>query len=153
MADGRVAFLDYGCVQRFPPDALAAFVRVRQQVVAGVRGVELYETLTTAYGIPDGMDDEVRNLIEDFVIISFAPLLKPQPFKYDRAFTEELTKLTMRAKLELSKKLFKMGIRETKRPGLVFLNRINFGLNSILSALEAEADWVAICDRIDAEAA
>jgi hypothetical protein len=152
MPDGRIAFLDFGCVQRFPPDALAAFVAVRQQVVAGVRGEELYRTLSTAYGIPDGMDADVRRLIEDFVLISFAPLIRPQPFRYDRAFTEELTRLTMHAKLELSKKLFRMGIRETKRPGLVFLNRINFGLNSILSALEAEADWVAILERIDQKA-
>jgi hypothetical protein len=118
-------------------------------VVAGVRGEELYRTLSLAYGIPEGMDSEVRQLIEDFVLISFAPLIRPQPFEYDRAFTEELTRLTMHAKLELSRKLFRMGIRETKRPGLVFLNRINFGLNSILSALEAEADWVAILERFD----
>ncbi len=149
MPGGRIAFLDFGCVQRFPPDALAAFTEVRQRVVAGFRGAELYRLLETAYGIPEGMDQDVRDVIEEFVLISFAPLLRPQPFAYSRDFTEELTRLTMHAKLELSKKLFKMGIRETKRPGLVFLNRINFGLNSILAALEAEEDWLAILARID----
>jgi predicted unusual protein kinase regulating ubiquinone biosynthesis (AarF/ABC1/UbiB family) len=82
---GRVAFLDFGCVQRFPPDALEAFVAVRRAVVAGVRGDALYSLLSAAYQLPDGLDRDVRALIEQFVLSSFAPLLRPQPFTYDRS--------------------------------------------------------------------
>lgn len=147
--DGRIAFLDYGCVQSFETETLAAIVAVRDAILEGRRGASLRELLAEAYAIPEGLDDEVWEVIETYVLLSFEPLIAPQPFAYDRAYTERLTKMTLDAKMRLAKKLFSLGLQEAKRPGLVFMNRINFGLNSILSALEAKADWRAELRRIE----
>lgn len=151
--DGRVAFLDYGCVQRFSRVALADLTRARHAVVAGVRGKALRPLLTKAYGVPeDVVDEEVWALLEEYVLASFEPLIAPQPFRYDRSYTERLTRVTLKAKVTLAKKLFKLGIRETKQPGVVFMQRINFGLNSILATLGAEEDWPALMADIDSRA-
>ena len=74
--------------------------------------------------------------------------MTPQPYRYSRDFTSRLANRTMEMKLLVAKKIFKVGIFDTKRPGSVFLHRINFGLNSILAQLGAEADWPAEVDLI-----
>lgn len=153
LPDGRVAFLDFGCVQRFDPEILAAIARVRKMAVTGVRGEPFRDALSGSYGIPRELDDELWQLLEDYMYLSFEPAVSPQPYRYDKGFTERLAKMTMTVKVEIGKRLLKVGIFDTKQPGVVFLHRINFGLNSILSTLQAEADFPALMAAIDAEAA
>jgi len=150
--DGRVAFLDFGCVQRFDPTTLRDIAKVRKLAVAGVRGQPFRDELQRAYGLPDTIDDGLWEHLEGYLMLSFEPSTSAQPYRYSRDYTERLTRATMALKLELGKRLLKVGIFETKREGTVFLHRINFGLNSILAALEATADWPATMVRIDAEA-
>jgi hypothetical protein len=150
MDDGRVAFIDYGCVQPFARDTLSAVVQVRHMVTRGERGAPLRRLLGDAYGVPE-LEDELWIFIEDYLAASFAPLIAPQPFRYTRAFTEDLSSMTIRGKLMFARHVLRSGIQEAKQPGLVFLSRINFGLASILAMLEAEGNWRAQIDAIDVE--
>ena len=49
----------------------------------------------------------------------------------------------------LARRVLKHGVFEAKQPGIVFMYRINFGLNSILATLGAEANWLVVMAEID----
>ena len=152
MPDGRVAFIDFGCVQRFSRASVAAIVDVRKRVVAGERGPAFWEAVTCAYGMPSEIDDELWAWLEAYIYLSFEPLCAQQPFRFDRAYTESLARVGMDAKRMLLGKVLKLGAREAKLPGLVFLNRINFGLASLLARLNVAGDWRDMMVAIDEEA-
>lgn len=149
LEDGRIAFVDFGCVQRYEPETLEAFRSVWIQLLGGARGAELQRTLAHAYQLPDNLDEEVWRFIEEYIVCSFEPLLAPQPYRYSRAFTEKVAKKAFEGKMMLARKMLKLGIFEAKQQGIVFMYRINFGLNSILAALGAEADWLEVMAEID----
>jgi predicted unusual protein kinase regulating ubiquinone biosynthesis (AarF/ABC1/UbiB family) len=151
MKDRRVAFIDFGCVQRYARETVEAFKRARDSAMQGVKGAEFQRVIMECYELPDDLDEEDRVFMEEYVKCCFYPVLAPQPFKYGRAYTQQLADLTMKGARLGAKKAFRRGVWEAKRPGLVFLNRINFGLNSILSALDAEADWRELLRAIDEE--
>ncbi len=145
---GRVAFLDFGCVQTYDRDSLERFARARNLAGRGVRGAAFREAAIAAYGLPREADEELWQGFEDYLYLSFEPLLAPQPYRYSRDYTTRLARRTADMKLLVAKKLLKTGIFDTKRPGAVFLHRINFGLNSILAQLGAVGDWPAEVDAI-----
>jgi predicted unusual protein kinase regulating ubiquinone biosynthesis (AarF/ABC1/UbiB family) len=150
--DGRVTFLDFGCVQSFPREAREAMFRLRHAVVGGVRGPALRDAVVGAFGLPVDLDDQLWKMIEEMLAITFLPLTAAQPYRHGRSHTEQITRSTMQAKLAAVRTVFKTGIQEVKQPGLVFLSRINFGLMSLLAMLEAEGHFRAAMDAIDAEA-
>jgi predicted unusual protein kinase regulating ubiquinone biosynthesis (AarF/ABC1/UbiB family) len=151
MPDGRVAFLDFGCVQRYARETLEAFRAVREAAIEGKEGREFREVVKVSYGLPDALDEEEWAFMEQYVKCCFWPLLAPQPFRYSRAYTQKLADMTVQGTMIGARKAMRKGVWEAKAPGLIFLNRINFGLNSILSSLDAEADWRELVRSIDEE--
>ncbi len=152
LPEGRVAFLDHGCVQRYDTSTLLGFAQVRNAAAQGLRGNELYAAARDAYGLPDDADDELRAAVAEYLALSFEPLLAPQPYRYHRDYTSRLAKSTGALKLMVGRKVLKSGIFDLGTPGAVFLLRINFGLNSVLGDLGATADWPAIVESIYREA-
>jgi predicted unusual protein kinase regulating ubiquinone biosynthesis (AarF/ABC1/UbiB family) len=151
MPDGRVAFLDFGCVQRYAHETLLAFREVREAAINGMESSAFQRVIKSSYGLPDTLDDEEREFMERYVKCCFWPVLAPQPFRYGREYTQKLADMTMQGTMIGARKAIRKGVWEAKTPGLIFLNRINFGLNSILSALGAEADWRELVRVIDDE--
>jgi hypothetical protein len=152
LEDGRVAFLDFGCVQRYDEATVRSFVEIRRLVMAGVGGPRLREALTAGYGLPP-LDDEEWSFTEEYVRCCFAPILVDRPFRYDRAYAERLADLTLKGALLFARKALRKGVSEARREGFVFLNRLTYGFASILVALEAEANWREEIEKIDAELA
>jgi hypothetical protein len=97
------------------------------------------------------MDAEELEFLERYVLLCFAPVLEDKLFRYDRSYTEGLADMVMQGKLLFARKVVSKGVREAKRPGLVFLNRIQYGLASILSSMEAEANWFRLTREMDDE--
>ena len=140
--EGPVAFLDFGCVQRYPSEVIEAFRALYADVLAGVRGDVLYQRICDAYGLPDEIPSDLQGLVEDYVLLSFEPVTAPQPFRFSKAYTEELMHAVMRLKLALSKKALVSRRRVyAERPGVIFLHRLAFGVSSLLATLGAEANW------------
>jgi hypothetical protein len=150
LEDGRVAFLDFGCVQRFDPQATRAFRELDLAIRRGVRGGPLLDFARAAYGLADDLDDEEWEFLEEYLLACFAPVLSPR-FRFDRRYTEGFRDLTLRGSRIGTRKMIKKGLREAKRTGLVLLNRITYGLFSILAALETEASFADMTDEIFAE--
>jgi predicted unusual protein kinase regulating ubiquinone biosynthesis (AarF/ABC1/UbiB family) len=150
---GRVAFVDFGCVQRFPPDAVREFQRVRHLVFGGVRGAPLWDAMVHAYGLPADSDAAERSFLERYLVCCFEPVLRDEVFRFDRTYTEKLADLTMEGALLGARKALRKGVREAKRPGIIFLNRIQIGLASVLAQLGAEANFRRMIDQVDARLA
>jgi predicted unusual protein kinase regulating ubiquinone biosynthesis (AarF/ABC1/UbiB family) len=151
LADGRVAFLDYGCVQRYDLETRRGFAAIRRSASEGLRGEPLRRLMREVYTLPEDLDEEEWEFMERYVLLCFEPVLEDRPFRYDRAYTEKLADVVMSGKLLFARKAVSKGVREAKRPGLVFLNRIQYGLASVLAAMEAEANWHQIGLEIDEE--
>lgn len=141
MPDGRVVFLDFGCVQYYEDETRAAFTRLIEAIVEGRRGDELWEVIAASMEFPDDTSRPLRGLIEEYILFCFEPAIAPQPFRYTRDYTQRLSELTMNAKMTVAKNLLRIGWREPKRQGLVMLSRILFGMNSLLASLQAEGNW------------
>jgi predicted unusual protein kinase regulating ubiquinone biosynthesis (AarF/ABC1/UbiB family) len=151
--DGTVAFLDFGCVQRYDLEARHGFGGLRRLASEGVRGAELRRRMAEVYELPEDLDEEEWEFLERYVLLCFEPVLEDRVFRFDRAYTEKLADTLMSGKLLFARKVVRKGVREAKRPGLVFLNRIQYGLASVLASMEAEENWYQIAREIDAELA
>lgn len=139
--DGRVAFIDFGCVQTYDDDTREAFARLITAVLDGARGDDLWAVVAETLQFPDDTSEPLREIIVEYLLFCFEPVIAPQPFRYTEAYTSQLSELTMNAKLKIAKNVLRIGWREPKRQGLILLSRILFGMNSLLASLEAEGDW------------
>lgn len=110
-----------------------ALSRVIEAILDGRRGSELWTVLAEGLEFPEDTSAPLRENIETYVLYCFEPALAPQPYRYTRDYTTR--------KMTVAKSLLRIGWREPKRHGLISLNRILFGMNSLLAALEAEAGW------------
>ncbi len=138
--DGRVAFLDYGCVQPVDPGRsvhacdlhrashrgdLAAFRE------AGKRMLDL-----------QGGPYETRAL--EYVELCFAPLFE-SPYRMSRDYVSTLVAEMKRLALD-----FRKGKDDgyvPLPPGVFFLNRLQFGFYSVLARLDAPADYRTVEQR------
>ena len=80
-------------------------------------------------------------ILEDFAILTLEPLSAPQPYRFERSYTERLTRRVLAAKLALSKGALRHGVPVPRTRGIVFISRVSFGLANLLATLEAEEDW------------
>ncbi len=150
--DGRVAFIDYGCVQRYSPERAAALRELRDAVLAGSTGPPFQELLLHVFGVPEPIDGDVMEMFEQYMHLSFEPITAPQPYRFTREYCRQLLKLGMEAKLLLTRKMLtraKVNIFDVEDTGMAFLGRINFGLGSILATLGAEGNFRALMEDID----
>ena len=142
--DGRVAFIDYGCVQRYPVEQAEGFKKLRSAVLERVEGPEFQALLCEVFGVPEDLDPEMARILEDYMHLTFEPITAPQPYKFTREYAQKLLKQGMDAKMVMTKKLLtgkNVNIFDNEHRGVAFLGRINFGLGSILTTLGTSADF------------
>ena len=144
--DGRVAFIDFGCVQRFTPDQASAFRELRTAIVTGTHKKTLKGLVTRVLPIPEDLDEEMADLMEAYMHRAFEPVTGDQPYRFTREYSKALlqemmeVKLVMNRKLLRGKKAYPLDM-EQGDASFAFLGRIVFGLASILATLRAEADF------------
>lgn len=150
-SDGRVAFIDYGCVQRFGMDTIGEIAAMRRAVMHGETGDALRESVAKLFMLPAELNDEEWwAYSKEFMLAAFEPILKPR-FRFDAAYCERLADLALKGGFLGARKALRNGISEPKAPGLVFLSKISVGLYSVLAQLEAEGDWVGLITDVDTE--
>lgn len=134
--DGTIVFLDFGCVQPIVDPELsnaravhraalakdeAAFARASARLL-GTRGGS-FQTAALAY---------VRRCFEPIFV---------SPFRIDRAYVTEV----VRGIQDLKKFMFaKDKSFVALPPGLVFMNRLQFGFYSVLARLDVPVDYAAV---------
>jgi predicted unusual protein kinase regulating ubiquinone biosynthesis (AarF/ABC1/UbiB family) len=142
--DGRVTFLDFGCVSRFSGPQLIRMRRVLSAMIAGEEDAILDSLV--AMGLlrsSDGFDTAV--LLEP-IRRSFQPIQAPQPFKYTRELVAEVIAESL--KLRLGADELRVMQRLDCPPEYVLIGRTNVGLESVLAYLEATVDYRNIFDQV-----
>ncbi len=146
-ADGtdRLCVLDYGCVQ--PIDAptredVAALLR------AALAGDDLHAPVRRALGIAEA-DPATEAAIVAIAERVLAPILAPQPYRFDRSFAAEITRAVASAKMKLaSSYLTRRGRFAVERSGIMFIVRNLFGLATIWGELGTTGDFRAIAREL-----
>lgn len=121
--DGRIIFLDYGCSRSYPPDRRAKWIELCRTVFADDR--DRLSQLAVEMGfVSDGAayDEEAFRELMRYL---YAPYLEDRPFN----FAEHRPEDTFRRMFVDNPNLFKLNMPADA----VFLNRIGFGLVSLLA--------------------
>jgi predicted unusual protein kinase regulating ubiquinone biosynthesis (AarF/ABC1/UbiB family) len=137
----KVAFLDFGCVRSFEPE----FVRTWKALIRSVSNDDRAAFKEALCRL--GLVSEKKHFDFDYHFevgrYLYRPWLTPGPFRYTKAYVEESIKLIVTD--NPNKFVTRLP------PEFVFVNRLQWGLNSILAALEAEANWSEIMRPLVAE--
>ena len=140
LEDGRVAFLDFGCVQHFAPETVKSMAGLRESF-AKDKGESEQRLLTRRVFGLDMVDDELWVQLRPYLALTMDPMGPQQPWRFDSAYTEKLMSQAMESKQKLAIRFMRKGIPTARQPGILFIGRINAGLASILCQLQAQADW------------
>ncbi len=136
--DGTVTFLDFGLVKRWTPsewDALApcidAIIDVRRADVV-VAAMETAGFLRPGHGLdPDQ--------VYAYVATPYRPYLSER-FRFDRAFVTEALQRLLDLRGEFAPVIAALDLP----PSFVILDRVVWGISSLLGKLDAEGPWNAI---------
>ena len=136
--DGTVTFLDFGCVQRFDPTQLALMKRLGDVVHAG--DVEGLKAVCIEMGFfPPGDKVDAARLFE-WYSEAWAPTRAGGPWTFSPEWAAEIVERWYDPLGPWADVTRRFAVPKD----YVFMNRITLGLNSVLGALRATADWAAM---------
>jgi predicted unusual protein kinase regulating ubiquinone biosynthesis (AarF/ABC1/UbiB family) len=141
LEDGRVAFLDFGLVRAVDPGTLELLLEVVQALISEdkERGREALEGL----GILNRRTPEIDSIWEHLKLLN-SPVLTDEDLKIDPPLIHRIAAAGFDPRSEAFQTLRKVGV-----PGvMVTLNRMSFGVASLLGRLEATANWQAIAREL-----
>jgi predicted unusual protein kinase regulating ubiquinone biosynthesis (AarF/ABC1/UbiB family) len=136
--DGTVAFLDFGSVKVFPSAVAEAINGILDAVIADDREA-LAAVLRRADFVPAGYEPDWARLMAWFQHFH-APIAAGGEFTYTPEFATSVLRSTTDPRWGPLDILRRMNLPAD----YLLLNRIQWGINSILGQLRARADWQAI---------
>jgi predicted unusual protein kinase regulating ubiquinone biosynthesis (AarF/ABC1/UbiB family) len=137
MPDGGVAFLDYGCVQRFTPEAISGFESVIHALLADDRPA--WRAAVEEIGILRRDAPFTLDELWDHMHWYWKPILEDE-----MTFTPDLAAEMVRHNTQTTGLGGRINRYCNVPEGMVFLTRINFGLAGLLASLNARGPWRAI---------
>jgi predicted unusual protein kinase regulating ubiquinone biosynthesis (AarF/ABC1/UbiB family) len=138
--DGRITFLDFGCVQRLDSVMLGS---ARTMHAAALENDFPRFQRAAAHGCRTRTGPYESDLM-DYLWYCYLPL-RSAPFHLDRAYVTDVVRSTQRLKRHMLSKRSNI----TPIPsGIVLTNRLQFGFYSVLARLDVAVDYVAEDRRI-----
>jgi predicted unusual protein kinase regulating ubiquinone biosynthesis (AarF/ABC1/UbiB family) len=128
---GEVTLLDFGCVKYFPPAFIAAWKRLARAILAGDEPA-FRDALADAGLVGRRRRFDYAHQLEAMRLL-YQPMLAPGPSR----FTPEHIARVHDALLFKNRNKLRLALP----PDWLFVNRLQFGLFSVLAELGAEADW------------
>jgi predicted unusual protein kinase regulating ubiquinone biosynthesis (AarF/ABC1/UbiB family) len=139
--DGRVAFLDYGLVRAIDPGTQQLMSEMTRALIADDR--ETGRDALEGLGILTRKTPDIEAVWSHMRMLN-TPILEDEPLKIDRPMVQEIAAAGFDPRSPAFQTLRKVGV-----PGVILtLNRMSFGLLSMLARLEATANWQAIAREI-----
>lgn len=138
-----ITFLDFGCVQRLSPARHQA-LRSLHEAAASRKEAEFAQAVRVLFATRGG---RLESFVIDFFRRAFEPLFA-SPFRLTPEYLRGLIAFTFEAKLGILRD------RKNAMPypaELALLNRLQFGLYSVLARLDVEVDYADIQREILAE--
>jgi predicted unusual protein kinase regulating ubiquinone biosynthesis (AarF/ABC1/UbiB family) len=145
--DGRVAFLDFGSSKAFSTEAKERLLAVQHAVFAR-DGVALQEAMETAGLKPRDAEVDMDVVLEWWELLR-EPMLLDEPAVYSPEYARRVIAASMAPKSPYRPTLTKLALPAE----YLLLNRITFGVNSLLARLEPTANWHRIINELAGEAA
>lgn len=134
--EGRIAFLDFGCVQGIGERKLEI---ARRMHLAALDHDEPTFTRSAAE-IVDSRPGPLQDMAVDYMRVAFAPLLH-SPYRITRPYAASLVdgmkEMALAARRVEEDQFFTMS------PDNLFMNRLQFGFYSVLARLDVDADYRA----------
>lgn len=134
--DGRVGFLDFGCVQEVTPFHQRSVVLAHQ--AANERDFAGFEAcMARLLGARDGRH---RALMAEYMRLAIQPILE-SPFHLSRDYARTV----VAAFRTMAAGMASLPADEFRAipPGILFLNRLQFGFYSVLARFDVEVDYAA----------
>ncbi|MBK7723833.1 MAG: AarF/ABC1/UbiB kinase family protein [Dehalococcoidia bacterium] len=137
LEDGKIGFVDYGCVAEFDVPTIEGFKRLIRALNAGDRAE--WRAATEAVGILLPGAPFTTDEVYDHMHWYWAPILDDEV-----EFTPELAAEMVRRNTMTTGIGGQVNRHCNVPAGMVFLTRINFGLAGLLAGLRAKGPWRAI---------
>ena len=135
--DGRVAFVDYGCVVEFSKDTIVKFVRILRAVMR--HDLEEWRSAVEDAGILRPDAPFTTENLWDHMRWYWAPIVEEEV-----TFTPEMAAEMIGHNTQTTGLGGRINQHCNVPEGMVFLTRINFGLAGLLGSLHARGPWQAI---------
>jgi predicted unusual protein kinase regulating ubiquinone biosynthesis (AarF/ABC1/UbiB family) len=147
--DGQIAFLDFGSARTFSSDARAKLRALHLAVAADNEGDPSGATALEHAMTDDGLLPADRRGIDMSVVrrwfaIAYEPLAGDREWTY----TGEYARKLIQASTDPTQGIESTLRRLTLPPEYILLNRIQFGVNSLLARLQPTANWQQIMEEI-----
>lgn len=148
LGGGKVGFLDFGCHKVLPPELVAG---QKRYLLAQQRGdeEEFQRACVEVLGY-DPSDKEAYDLFIQYTRMVTIPIVRDADFKYSREYAREAIAFLVR---NGKKVVFKDGEALPNLPKPIamptdhtFVNRLQWGLSSVLAGLEANGNWRRITE-------
>lgn len=135
--DGRVVFFDFGCVETLSLDRRELILRAHD--AAGDRDYPRFDDAAAQMlMVAPGRH---RERVLEYMHFALSPVFR-SPFRVTRAFAAEVVERFKGMALEFAR--MRKGEFVQMPPGILFLNRLQFGFFSILARLDVEVDYAAV---------
>ena len=135
--DGRIAFLDYGCVQVIPFNRRPLARALHRAAVE--RDEKKFERCVSA--LLDCKPGRLEDASRRYSRLCFEPLFQ-QPYRITRSYAaslvDEMKSMAMAARKLPDAEVFPMPNE------MLFMNRLQFGFYSVLARLDVEVDFAAV---------
>ena len=136
-----VVFLDFGSVKTFSTKTREQ-MRHQVQAIADGDTDRLLHLLSEAGFLPPGQDVDPARIIEWFRVFN-EPIVADGEYTYTPEFARRVIRTTTDPRLGYVDMLRKLNLP----PDYMMLNRIQWGVNSILGRLRARAPWRGIAEE------
>jgi predicted unusual protein kinase regulating ubiquinone biosynthesis (AarF/ABC1/UbiB family) len=134
-ASGRVVFLDFGCVKYFPDQMLAVWCELITTHLAG-RPQE-FRQQAVALGFLKEDSPVSAELLHEYFAYFYEPIRSDRTFTFTRSYNAR----SFRMVLAPEGRFAGLHRRLNMPRDFVFVNRIQWGVYSILSQLEGTGNW------------
>lgn len=143
LGNGRVAFLDYGCVKRLPPELLDGIKRYMRAAL-DADWQEFDRACVEVLGF-DRSDEASWDLYRSYTLELLLPITLRAPFQCSPERARETVAFLVRGHRNMAQKdersLPKLPNLPKPPPDLTFMNRLQWGLASVLGGLRTEAQF------------
>jgi predicted unusual protein kinase regulating ubiquinone biosynthesis (AarF/ABC1/UbiB family) len=133
--DGRVAFLDFGCVKEFPPQMLSDWVQLVTAHQDGDR--QRFARQLVALGFLPSTENWDLELLFDYFEYFYEPIQNDREFTFSREYNRRSFGVIFKPQGRFAPLAKKLNMPRH----FVFVNRIQWGVHSILAQLSATANW------------
>lgn len=149
LGGGRVAFLDYGCVKKLPPHLLAG---TKRYVTTAMDGdwPEFEKACVEVLGY-DPTDEEAFELFIAYSKMVLEPFIQDGNFRHTREVAREAVAFLVRGGRKIVKPKEGEVLPNLPKPinmpqDHTFMNRLQWGLASVMAGLGGEGNWRRIVE-------